>query len=262
MQSSRGGPKADRRAVATTWTANLLTWLALAAHSALTPEAPGGGQFAPSQHPARKGEPVSPRNIRLRTLAIAGGLALLALAPPVWAANFGSNTEAYLTAAHACDGTTGSQCIANNGLHSYFLSVVETNQATATRSTCTFDYEPVLDVSCSERTISTGADLLVLDSTYFTSFWAWTYCPSASAKLGADPNMSCTPQALKYDISHTAAYDTLAERNYLACHEFGHSLGLRHSGDSASCLFPNSATSGVLTSHEIFELNSHYEIPQ
>lgn len=100
---------------------------------------------------------------------------------------------------HPCDATTASQCIANNGLQSYFFSAVETAQATATRSTCTFDYEPVTDVSCSERTISTGADVLVFDSTYASGFWAWTYCPGASAKLGADPNMSCTPQALKYD---------------------------------------------------------------
>ncbi|MBI2763133.1 MAG: matrixin family metalloprotease [Chloroflexi bacterium] len=62
--------------------------------------------------------------------------------------------------------------------------------------------------------------------------------------------------------TYTAAYDTVAERDYLACHEFGHTLGLRHSGDAASCLFPNSATSGVLTSNEIVELNAHYEIPQ
>lgn len=111
----------------------------------------------------------------LRSLAAAGGLALLALAPPAWAANFGSNTTAYLTPARACDATTGPQCIANNGLHSYFLSAVEPNQATATRSTCTSD---------------------------------------------------------------------------------------RHSSDTASCLYPNSATSGVLTTHDISELNFHYEIPQ
>lgn len=196
-----------------------------------------------------------------RSLALCAALCLL-LSGTVSASNFGSNTAAYQTVAHACDTTTSSQCIANNGLHSYFLSTVEANQAAATRYACSSVYEPVYEVSCSEGTSSTNVDVVVYDGLYGTGFWGWTACASTASYGGSDPNRYCFPQVLKYDLSNQGEFNLQSEQRYLGCHEFGHSLGLRHSSSTSSCMYTSAASSQVLTSHDVSELNSHYQIPQ
>jgi len=122
-------------------------------------------------------------------------------------------------------------------------------------------YEPVADVSCSEAAGSSGADVYVYDNTYFSQYWAWTACYSTATFGGADPNKWCKPQALRFDLSNQTGFDTPAEGRYLGCHEFGHTLGLRHSYDTNSCMFTGQATTSVITTHDASTLNSHYEIP-
>jgi len=120
-------------------------------------------------------------------LRLAGALATLLVlvsASSAIASNFGSNTASYNTPAHPCDTDAWSQCIANNGLHTYYLGNVEPNQAAATRATCTQDYDPVLDVACSERTSSTNADVWVNDAAYMNGAWAWTACTAALRRSG------------------------------------------------------------------------------
>lgn len=56
---------------------------------------------------------------------VAGVLIALTAAGTAIATNFGSNTASYQTPAHACDSHVESQCIANNGLHTYYLGNVE-----------------------------------------------------------------------------------------------------------------------------------------
>ena len=188
-------------------------------------------------------------------VALQLSLALL-LAGPILGSNWGSNRT------HPCDSHPESQCIANNGLHSYYLGNVEPNQAAATRATCAQDYDPVTNVTCSELTSSTNADVWVNDAVYATRAWAWTACTTAASYGGADPRRWCVPQAIRYNLDYPDMYNEPSERAYIACQEFGHTLGLRHSGDRGSCMYPNDVTAGeVLTLHDALMLSSNYFIP-
>jgi len=190
------------------------------------------------------------------TVAFQLGVALL-LAGPIAGSNWGSNQS------HPCDSHVESQCVANNGLHSYYLDLVAANQAAATRATCTQDLEPVREVSCSERTSITNVDVIVNDAVYSQRAWAWTACSSTATYGGSDPRRWCMPQFIRYNLDYPDKYDQASERAYIACQEFGHTLGLRHSGDRGSCMYPNDVTAAeVLTSHDVLMLNSNYDIPE
>lgn len=186
----------------------------------------------------------------------------LLLAPAdVAADNFGSNTAVPGSPAHACDDTMASQCIANNGTHWWFPTNLQGNQLVASRYASDSVFDPVADVDTVERSDNVNVDLLVYDSTYVSGFWAWTRCQTGATPQGTDPNKWCRPQELRYNNgTHPSRYDTLTERRYLACHEMGHSLGLRHSGNTASCMFPDTAVSIGLASHDTGELNAQYTV--
>lgn len=78
-----------------------------------------------------------------------------------------------------------------------------------------------------------------------------------------DPRRWCVPQAIRYNLGFPDKYDQPSKRAYIACQEFGHTLGLRHSSNRGSCMFPNDVTAAeVLTSDEIGMLNTNYDIPQ
>jgi len=198
--------------------------------------------------------------VRSVLVGVASTFVLLALAGSVLATNFGSNTASYLTPAHPCDADDFSQCIANNGLHSWYPDGLEYNQLSATRYASNWVYDPVTDVDTTEVSSASGVDLIVRDWTYNNvDAWAWVQCDAVATYGGTDPHRWCRPQVLRYDLSDTTRYDEVFERRYMACHEMGHSLGLRHSSNSASCLFPNQATSDVLVANdEVIELNGHY----
>jgi hypothetical protein len=199
---------------------------------------------------------------RFRLLAVTTSLVLAALQPAgAIASNFGSNTASGGTPAHACDTTTSSQCIANNGTHVFCFSAVGSSIVADTRTIMTNDYEALSSITTSEQscTCSTcSLDLQIFDADYNTSFWAWTACASGATFGGSDPRRWCKPQNLKWDLGTASAWNTTAGRQYIACHEVGHSLGLRHSGDTTSCMFPNRITTHVLTSHDQSMLTTWY----
>ena len=130
----------------------------------------------------------------------------------------------------------------------------------ATRYAAVNIYDPVADVAVVEQTNGLNVDLIVQDGNFdVEGVWAWTACAPNATYGGSDPTRWCRPQRLRYDLTDAGAFDTLSERRYVACHEFGHSFGLRHSTNQSSCLFPNQATSTVIVSHDATELNARYE---
>lgn len=182
---------------------------------------------------------------------VVGILSAVLLAVTATASNFGSNVPAYQTSPHPCDDTLLSQCIANNGYHVYCFGSVAANIKTATRSVMANVYEPLLYVSTAEFACSEpGLDLRISEGRYSYPVWGWTACASGAAYGGSDPYRWCKPQELRWNRSTAGSWDSLSGRAYVACHEVGHSLGLRHSGDSSSCLYPNRITTSTLTAHD------------
>ncbi|MBI3748110.1 MAG: matrixin family metalloprotease [Chloroflexi bacterium] len=196
---------------------------------------------------------------RRRTVGpVAGALIAVLAAGTVMASNFGSNTASYLTPAHQCDTDASSQCIANNGSHFWYPYNVTTNLLAATR-TASSTYDAVTDVATYESSSSSGVDVIVMDDpTNLPNIVAWTECADGATTGGTDPNAYCVPQWLRYDLSDTSAYDTLGERNSIACQEMGHTLGLRHSSSTSSCMYTNRTTQAGLVQHDKDELNAHY----
>lgn len=120
-------------------------------------------------------------------------------------------------------------------------------------------YDAVTDVLTDELSSSSGADVIVMDAfTNLMGVTAWTECADGTTTVGADPNVYCRPQWLRYDLADTADYDTVGERNSIACQEMGHTLGLRHSSSTSSCLYTYRTTQSGLVQHDNDELNAHY----
>lgn len=193
---------------------------------------------------------------------IAGALAIvlaLVTASSAMAANFGSNTASYDSPAHACDWDAASQCIANNGTHLWYPDTLTANLLAATRNASDYVYDPLPDIIADEWSSSEGVDVIVMDAfTNLPNVVAWTECATGTTVLGTDPNAYCRPQWLRYDLSDGWAYDTIGERNSIACQEMGHTLGLRHSSSTSSCMYTYRTTQAGLVQHDKDELAAHY----
>ncbi len=193
---------------------------------------------------------------RLGRLGVAAVLAASALfaAPPLEATNFGSNLT------HPCDTTRASECIANNGYHVVCFDNLGATQVINTRWSMTNNYNPVASVQTAELSCGSPTasfDVKVRDEDQGTAYWGWTQCAPGATYGGTDPNRWCKPQYFYWELHTQAQWNTTFERQYLACHELGHTLGLQHTSNASSCLSPPT-TSNALTSHDINHLNSAY----
>lgn len=169
---------------------------------------------------------------------------------PAMATNFGSAGTA------GSSGTTNGVWLTNN----YFWNVGRRN-LTATYSTGVYqaveeEYEPsdmdgaaLTPDSCPDS----GYDVCVYDYNYGDNgLNGWNAC--AGTTSGSHPTQRCS---LDY-VRINTYYSPPAKR--IACHELGHSVGLRHTSDSASCLkrTADGGTSSDLTSHDRTHLNNTY----
>ncbi len=192
-------------------------------------------------------------------VAMVGAVALLGLtAGFALAHNFGSNTAAFNTPAHPCDYSTSSQCVADNGSHLVYLTMLSTDPmyiATTNR----FPTYNATDVHMQTVTSASGADVWVLNGNYGdTTWWAYGACSTTATFGGSDPDRWCRPQDIFYNITHPSNWDgTLTGRRAVACHELGHTVGLRHVG-SGSCMVSGSKTLITIDSDQISHLNAQY----
>jgi hypothetical protein len=132
----------------------------------------------------------------------------------------------------------------------------------ATKESLSGDYNPIRDFATVELTQNSGADVVVLDADYGVNGVAgWVECPvGAPQGINAAGDRWCRNQQLKYNLN--VAYldyrEDAGSRAALACHEFGHTVGLQH-WSGTTCMYPNdpNAYSG-LNSIDITDVNNYY----
>lgn len=179
----------------------------------------------------------------------------LALVPVVASAsNFGSTS----TAGSPQSGVSLSRVHYQGGTHYVYFNAVENPQYVATVQRMGLAYSSATDLNMAVTSDHAGADVIVYDHAYgLNGAVAWVVCPGGATTWGNHPDRACHGQQLRYNLSYPAYYDTSLKREYLACHELGHTVGLRHSNHQ-SCM-NLSITWPSLSSHDITQhINPKY----
>ena len=95
---------------------------------------------------------------------------------------------------------------------------------------------------------------------------AWVVCPpDHTGQGGTNPNRWCRGQDLNFNVwywtNDNNIYDTAAQRQELACHELGHTVGLQHRTDTtASCMWTwaDDDTGERYDAHDRGHVNARY----
>ena len=144
--------------------------------------------------------------------------------------------------------TTPQTCVslANNRYHAVrFLSLPTSEpngipgMATAVQWSLTNVYNPTDLNAIPPRNQTPILDVLVQSYDYgnLNGLVAWTDCvPWNTGQGGSHPNRWCRGQYITYNSffywSNFGYYDTDAQRRNVACHEMGHTIGLRCTGST------------------------------
>jgi hypothetical protein len=150
-----------------------------------------------------------------------------------------------------------SNCVANNKDHQLHYYQLQSGQLNASRWVMENVYAPT-QLNYFETTIS-NADAIVYDFTFgLTGWWGVTYCGTGASQGGTDPDRWCRPFTVQYNLSYPGVFDTQADRRYIACHELGHSVGLRDLSDGATCMDDTQIVHQFLSAHQIGDINAQY----
>lgn len=187
---------------------------------------------------------------RATALALAATLASGALVSASGPAttNFGSSYD------HICDADRYSQCRADNRYHGVYVNVAGSYGAQIRWSmeNYTFYAPPITMFEIYPPALDKDVEVLLTTRNDVPAL-AWTQCMGAPGTSGMQYGGSdathtrwCRPQRLYYNTYYEAGYFPLDNpKRYIACHELGHTIGLRHwrSGEPvATCMVPATIT--------------------
>lgn len=131
-----------------------------------------------------------------------------------------------------------SRCssVGNNRLHLVFFDATLTEGlASSLRDTMAEDYDPTTLTVIEQGRRTPLTDVIAFSENYGDNGAAgWVYCPPG-APQGINPSGHrwCQQQELYFNLHPRLAAFTEDDgsRDHIACHEFGHTLGLRHWGN-------------------------------
>lgn len=172
---------------------------------------------------------------------------------------------------------TPKHCVSvgNDSVHRVYIHPsVPNGLAWAIRRSMRNDYGPTNLVLREQSEITPSTDVIVRAGNYGQNGAAgWVWCPpSAPQGINSHGDRWCRRQHLYFNRNpaYAAFFADVASRNYMACHELGHTIGLRHWGNPPYSEFPVGATcmnadvpNGPQNLHpwDIEEINSYYPKP-
>jgi hypothetical protein len=136
-------------------------------------------------------------------------------------------------------------------------------------------YDPTHLEMIVQTRITDATDVIVYAADWGANGAAgWVYCP-ADAPQGTtrQGDRWCQRQEMHFNLNprYAAFFDDRASRDYMACHELGHTIGLRHWGNpphsdgpiGATCMNPD-VPNGPVTLHRFDRqhINRYYALPE
>lgn len=190
-------------------------------------------------------------SLRGNYLLRAGGAAMLGLVMVlVSSCNFGSSLGTYVY-----NGTTGAVSL----LPSNTMTVRAVNMSQYRYNgvvwTMAADYAPTRLRTALGRgsSCSSAYHICVYAQSYARGVNGWASCRNGY-RSGRDPNATCHYQVVRINTRYSPP------RVRIACHELGHTVGLRHTGQQASCMkrTVDGGNSNTLSSHDRAHINNRY----
>ena len=130
--------------------------------------------------------------------------------------------------------------------HVVFDATLSIGLAESLRDAMIEDYEPTKLTMVLEPERSAETDVIAYSEDYGNNGAAgWVYCPpEAPQGVNRMRHRWCQQQELYFNLNPSMAvfFADDASRDYVACHELGHTLGLRHWGNPPESAGPPAAT--------------------
>lgn len=103
----------------------------------------------------------------------------------------------------------------------------------------------------------TNHDVRISDFRASNNLLGWVNCPNSATERGRNPNRWCYGQRLNVNLRFSLPP---AGKRYLACHELGHTVGLRHETElhSDSCMRVVRDTTPSYSMEDVYAVRRHY----
>lgn len=196
--------------------------------------------------------------------ALVAALCIFQLSGVAIAGNFGSTDRL-----RNSEGVLNQVVLGNNNVQDVAFSTtpgdpgaLDARREEAVRFAISNVYNPVRDLTM--RTTGGASDVVACQDFYgANAFAGWTDCPLTSQTGGPTGRVWCRFSQVRFN-NYYVRNDGEALARSLACHELGHTIGLRHADQqdpdtAASCMSPARSSSKIgITTHDTSHLNNHY----
>jgi hypothetical protein len=179
-------------------------------------------------------------------------------------------TTASPAAANPFGSANGCCPFADNGKHWYNYASLETRTRTAVKAALlNLDAQTDMTVA-ADSTPDPSTDVESFDR-YYVDHWgldwdgsttgsnllAYAKCVKTIPPADSSQPWRCDQYEVRYDLADID-WMTKTQRQALACHELGHTVGLDHSTQSSSCLRKGAHTTVKYSAHDVAHINGRY----